>query len=141
MSEVSIVCKKWEFNHEGKTWELPRPVISVERDYATYLEKKSADFINRNREFLGTGFPEAMKVHIQNGVNNHYGWMHQGWFDSLADPINLVHLFWCWFRKTYPMGNELYVSEDKMYEMYRSKKSEMDTIITEIISDPNLLAP
>ena len=143
MSETSIIFRKWEFTKDNQTYELGRPTLSVERDYATYMEGISSQVLDRSRQALGPiGYPEAMKIHLQNCVNNHYGWGRQGFLESLANPIHVARFLYCWFRKFYPDNTPLHIKKEDMYILYTSNHMEkLKTMVEECIQDPNPLAP
>lgn len=144
MSEATVVFKKFDVTlADGRKYCLPRPTLSVERAVSSYLEKKAADVIARNRAVLGPlGYQEAMRQFVSHCVGNYYGWMRQGFIDALESADNTANLVMHWCNATHKDAQDPnFVPESKAYELYATNKDAWDTALREVFSDPNPLLP
>lgn len=146
MSDTTIVFKRFEFEAGGRKWSLPRPTLGVERAYSMILERKAADIIARNRASLGPqGYAEAMRQFVSHSVGNYYGWMQQGFCDSLQAADNMAQLIREWVNSNHPAdGDPLHIATEKdAYVLYTdpANKAALDAVMADVFSDPNPLQP
>jgi hypothetical protein len=146
MSEASTVFRKFEIEADGKKWVLPRPTLAVEATYSTFLERKAAEALGRHRSVLGpVGYAEAMKQFTSTCVGNFYGWLRQGFVESLDSADNVSHLLMFWVNANHPEdGDPLNIADEKSaYMMYvkPENKAAWDRVVGEVLNDPNPLLP
>ena len=145
VSEAAILFRKFEIEaKDGRKWALPRPTLAVEREYATYMEKKDARSIERNRLELGPiGYGESLRQWRSDCTNSHWGWLRKGFWDSLESPENTAHWVLYWVNRNHPQdADRLHIaSEGDAYRLYMDNKEAWDKALGESFNDPNPLPP
>jgi hypothetical protein len=153
MSEVGVVFREFEFSHEGKTWKLGRPTLSVERAYASSREKAEIRTIERNRgEMSRDSYAILLESWLGAAANNKYGWNSPAFVGSLGDVENVIHLLWCWIGEYFnearalagKCDRSLILTEDAIRKIFHASTESREALlklIGDAMADPNPLPP